>query len=129
MNKRFLSCFITFALPILAGRSLAAQPVNEIKVPPPVYIIAQITVTDAEEYKKYVAGFAKIFSKYKGELLVVDENPKVLEGEWPLPRTIVMRFPSEEEASKWSKSEEYQELAKIRHRSATTNAVLAKGLK
>lgn len=92
-----------------------------------VYIIAQVQIHDQEEYGKYIEGFRALFGAYKGEMLVVDEAPQVLEGEWPYTRTGVIRFEDEAEAKRWYNSPEYQAAAKFRFNSATTNLILAKG--
>jgi uncharacterized protein (DUF1330 family) len=63
------------------------------------YIIGLIKIHDRDEYTKYQAGFREIFSQYKGEILVVEEEPTLLEGEWPYTRTVVLRFSDENEAS------------------------------
>ena len=89
-----------------------------------VYIIAQVSIHDRAEYDKYAAGFLDVFARFKGELLVVSENPVVIDGHWPYARTILMRFPSAEEARRWSESPEYREIAQHRIRGAKVNAVI-----
>ena len=59
----------------------------------PVYIVASIAIEDREEYRKYQDGFLEIFSRYKGELLAVSDSPRVIEGEWPFTRAVILRFP------------------------------------
>lgn len=93
-----------------------------------VYILAQIQIHDRDEYDKYSEGFLDVFAGFGGELLVVSENPVVVEGEWPYTRTVVLRFPSAEEAQRWYDSPEYQAIAQHRFRGAKTNAVLVEGL-
>ena len=90
------------------------------------YIIAQIMINDREEYRVYEEGFDEIFEKYKGIVVAIDENPVVLEGEWPYIRTVLIRFPNEEEAKRWYESPEYQKLAEHRRRASTGNIVLIK---
>ena len=92
------------------------------------YIIALIEIHDREEYQKYQAGFREVFSNYNAERLVVEEEPTVLEGEWPYTRTVVLQFADENEAKRWYESDEYQALVKHRFRAARTNLILAKGL-
>jgi uncharacterized protein (DUF1330 family) len=89
-----------------------------------VYIIAQINIHDRAEYEKYSAGFLDVFARHSGELLVVSEEPTVVEGEWPYTRTVLIRFPSADEARRWYESPEYQAIAQHRFRAAKTNAVL-----
>jgi uncharacterized protein (DUF1330 family) len=93
-----------------------------------VYIIAQIDIRDRAEYEQYAAGFLEIFARYAGELLVVSENPQVVEGAWPYTRTVLLRFPSAEEARRWYESPEYQALAQHRLRASTANVIVAEGL-
>ena len=90
-------------------------------------MIATITIHDPEEYKHYIQGFRAMFGGYKGEVLVVEESPQVLEGEWPFTRTAVIRFEDEAEAKRWYDSPEYRAAASHRFKSATTNLIMAKG--
>ncbi|MGH7787102.1 MAG: DUF1330 domain-containing protein [Candidatus Binatia bacterium] len=94
----------------------------------PVYIIAQISIHDRVGYEKYSDGFLEVFARYQGELLSVSEAPEVIEGEWPCTRTVLIRFPSADEAQRWYASPEYQALAQHRIRASTTNAVVVEGL-
>jgi len=88
------------------------------------FIIAQIDIHDREAYQVYIDGYDKIFAKYRGRVLIVDEDPVVLEGEWPWTRTVVIRFPDEAEARRWFESEEYQLLATHRRGASTANIIL-----
>lgn len=90
------------------------------------YFIAQINIYDREEYQKYLDGYDEVFEKFQGSVEAVDEDPTILEGEWPYARTVVIHFPDEEEAKRWYNSSEYQELVKHRHRSSSANIALIK---
>jgi uncharacterized protein (DUF1330 family) len=90
------------------------------------YFVAQITIHDRAGYDKYEEGFDEIFGKYKGMVVLVDEEPVILEGEWPCTRTVILRFPNEDEARRWYESPEYRELAKHRHGSSSANIVLVR---
>jgi uncharacterized protein (DUF1330 family) len=94
----------------------------------PTYIIAQIDIRDRERYSEYEAGFVEIFSRYRGQILSVDESPRVLEGDWPFTRTVLIEFPSEADAVAWYESDEYQKLAEHRFASSEGNIVRIKGL-
>ena len=39
------------------------------------YMIAQIEITDPEEYQTYLAGFMPIFQRHGGELCVGESSP------------------------------------------------------
>lgn len=93
-----------------------------------VYIVANIAVHDWDEYGKYQAGFLEIFSQYRGELLAVSDEPRVIEGEWPFTRAVLIRFPSEEEARRWYESPEYQAIAQHRLRGSRGTVIAFAGL-
>ena len=93
-----------------------------------VYLVALINIENRDEYAKYESGFMEIFSRYKGELVAVDEKPATLEGEWPYTRTVLIRFPDEDEAKRWYNSDAYQALARHRLRASRGNIALIKGL-
>ena len=90
------------------------------------YFIAQIKIHDWREYELYLEGFDKIFIKYNGEVIAVDDSPIVLEGEWPYTRTVIIRFPSQAETMRWYKSAEYQELVAHRHKASKADIIIVK---
>ncbi len=92
------------------------------------YIIAQIDIQDREKYAQYEAGFMDVFTSYKGKLLSVDENVSLLEGQWPATRTVLIEFPSKEEALAWYESEEYQSLAYHRFAASSADIVIVSGI-
>ncbi len=65
-----------------------------------------------------------VFAQFAGELLAVSENPVVIEGQWPCTRTVLMCFPSAEEARRWYASPGYHAIAQHRFRASTGNAVV-----
>ncbi|HJX03134.1 MAG TPA: DUF1330 domain-containing protein, partial [Dehalococcoidia bacterium] len=67
----------------------------------PGYVIAQVEVHDAEEYRKYLSGFMDAFRPFDGRILVATDEMEILEGEWPQARTVVMEFPSTALARQW----------------------------
>jgi uncharacterized protein (DUF1330 family) len=49
---------------------------------------------------------------------------KVLEGEWPHPRLVILEFPSREAAEGWYRSPEYQKIIALRLGSTDTNLII-----
>jgi uncharacterized protein (DUF1330 family) len=94
----------------------------------PVYIVAEVTIADRTEYARYEAGFLPIWQKYRGELLAVEEQPTVIEGEWKHSRTVLLRFPDRAEAERWYRSPEYQALAQHRWNASRADIALLNGL-
>lgn len=91
------------------------------------YFIAQIRIHDREEYHRYEQGFDEIFAQYNAEVVVVDDHPTILEGQWPYTRAVIIRFPNEGEARRWYDSAEYQTLAQHRLRASQADIILVKG--
>ena len=82
------------------------------------YFIAQITIHDPEIYQQYIEGFYEVFNKYRGEVILVDDSPKAIEGTLQHSRIVVIRFPDEAELHRWYDSPEYQRLAELRWKSS-----------
>ena len=93
-----------------------------------VYLINTRTIHDRAAYETYVAGFMPVFRKFGGSLLAIQDAPKALEGAWPYDRSVLISFPTGEEAKRWLESAEYQEIAKHRHAGTVSNAVMLDGL-
>jgi uncharacterized protein (DUF1330 family) len=95
----------------------------------PAYVIGQLDIHNPEAYQSYLNGFMPSFQRHGGELLVTSRaETETLEGSWSMPCTVVMRFPSVENARAWYNDPDYVELAKIRHQTATTNLVVIDGI-
>ena len=92
------------------------------------YFIANIQINDESEYKKYIENAGKVFSRYKGKYLAVDNSPDVLEGEWKYSRVVIIEFPNKEELFKWYNSPEYQEIVQYRLKAARCDTILVNGL-
>jgi uncharacterized protein (DUF1330 family) len=91
------------------------------------YFIAHISINDPETYQKYLDGFDEVFKNYQGQVIMVDDEPSVLEGEWNHTRIVMIRFPDETEARRWYESPEYQELVQYRWQAADADIILTKG--
>ncbi|WP_416899345.1 MAG: DUF1330 domain-containing protein [Minwuia sp.] len=93
------------------------------------YVIAQVRVDDPAAYQKYLAGFWPLLEKHGGELLTISaDETEVLEGDWALPQTVVMRFPSRQAAVDWYSDPAYQALSEHRRGSSATNMVIVRGI-
>ena len=93
------------------------------------HVIGQLDIHDRHAYQAYLDGFMPSFQRHAGELPATSSSEtEVLEGAWALPWTVIMRFPSVEHAKAWYNDFEYQQLVKIRHRTAATNLVVIGGI-
>ncbi len=71
------------------------------------FVIASINVTDPEKYKNYMALSPGAIAAAGGRFVVRGGNPKVMEGDWPRPRVVVVEFPSREAAEAFYNSPLY----------------------
>lgn len=94
-----------------------------------VYIIAQLKFTERTRYDRYQSRFMGVFTKFKGRLLVADERPVVLEGEWPRDKVVIMEFPDAEAAREFQESPEYREIAVDRNAGADAVVLTVRGVK
>jgi len=86
----------------------------------PVYLIANLIVQDAAEYRKYEKGFFPLLKRHIGEFVTFDDKPHTFEGSAPpVGRVIVFKFPSEDHARHWYDDPDYQALSA--HRRAGTS--------
>jgi uncharacterized protein (DUF1330 family) len=93
-----------------------------------VFVIGKVQIRDRETYKQYQALTKGLIPSFGGKVLAADESPTVLEGSWPVTRTLLLQFDSEADALRWYGSEAYAAARPHRHRAATTDLVLLKGL-
>ena len=74
---------------------------------PPAYILAAVTINDADTYRQYQAGFGAILRSHRGVIVGINREPTILEGEWSANLTVLLRFASREQALEWYNSEDY----------------------
>ncbi|WP_372724756.1 DUF1330 domain-containing protein [Immundisolibacter sp.] len=78
----------------------------------PVFMLANLVVNDAAEYRKYEKGFFPLLKRRSGEFLTFDDAPHTFEGIAPRPgRVIIFKFPSEQRARAWYADPAYQALS------------------
>jgi uncharacterized protein (DUF1330 family) len=92
------------------------------------YVIAQISIHDRPRYERYVAGFMPTLRPFGGRLLAADENPVVMEGEWPRDKVILIAFPDGAAARAWAESPAYVAIAGDRVAATQGVVILAEGL-
>ncbi len=92
------------------------------------YVIVQIEITDPETFETYRAQVPPILEQYGGEFIVRGGDLEVLEGDWPIPRCVVLKFPDMEQAKAWWASAEYEGPKALRQASANTNMIVVEGV-
>lgn len=94
---------------------------------PPAYLIAEIDVKDPDTYARYREAAPASVAKYGGEYLVRGGRMEVVEGGERLPRIVVLRFPSFEQAKAWYTSEDYAPLRDLRLSATDSRALMVEG--
>ena len=76
------------------------------------YWVVRANVNKAEEYSKYVEIATGIIKNYKGKFLIRGGRSTSNEGD-KSPRTVVIEFPTYDEANNFYNSKEYQDAHSI----------------
>jgi uncharacterized protein (DUF1330 family) len=92
------------------------------------YAIARVTISDEERYADYRSGTLASLEPYDGHFIVRGGTTECVEGSWDVDRTVVIEFPSMEQARAWYHSDGYQQLAAIRREASTADFVLVEGV-
>ena len=92
------------------------------------YIVVQINIKNKEPYKEYLRQVTPIVEKYKGEYIVRGGNYKTMLGNWDYERTVVIKFPTYDMATKFYNSQEYFPVKKIREDNSDGNLIIIEGI-
>ncbi len=92
------------------------------------YLIAQVEVTDADTFAQYGQQVPAVIEQYGGRYLVRGGAMEVAEGEWEVPRMVVVEFPSMEALQRFYHSPEYAPLIQLRQQSARSVLALVEGV-
>ncbi|MEP3050068.1 MAG: DUF1330 domain-containing protein [Erythrobacter sp.] len=91
------------------------------------YLIVQLTIEDQAAYDRYQAGFPAVFALANAELLSIDDDPVVVDGEFNASRSVLLKFSSIEDATTWMELPEYKAIAADREAAGPSNAILVRG--
>ncbi len=90
------------------------------------YWVAHVDVDDMETYKNYIAANAEPFGEYGARFLVRGGDHEVKEGA-SRSRTVVIEFPSYEDALACYESDAYQHAKSLRDPVAMSDLVIIRG--
>ena len=92
------------------------------------YVIAQLKVTNPENYKEYVKKVPDVIKKYGGEYLARGGDHQGGGGEDNFPRIVIIKFKTYEKALEWYHSEEYKPIKDIRLKNSKGSNIIIKGI-
>ena len=91
------------------------------------YIIADVTVTNPEQYADYIQWSTAAMRLHGAEVLVRGGSPEPLEGDWTPSRIVVLKFPDVEKAKAFNASPEYGRARQARAGAAIMRMVVVQG--
>lgn len=92
------------------------------------YLMAMMDIHDPDGYTAYRENVTAIVAKHGGRYIVRGGTADVTEGSWPTGRVVVLEFPDYAAAQAFVADPEYQPIAAIRHRTATSHIWLIDGV-
>ena len=95
---------------------------------PAAYVIADVTVTDAEQMATYREWSSKAMQEHGAEILVRGGEVEVLEGPWTPGRLVVLRFADRAAARAFHDSETYRHARTLRANAGVMRMVLVDGI-
>ncbi len=94
----------------------------------PAYVFANIRVHDPIGYERYKQIVPGTIEEFGGRYLARGGRVEVLEGDVEPGRTIILEFPTFEDAQRWYSSEEYCAAKAVRHSCAHGELVIVDGV-
>jgi uncharacterized protein (DUF1330 family) len=91
------------------------------------YVMARVGIHDRVTYDRYAAAFMPVLRQYGGRLLVSQERPEALEGEWDGRKLVLLAFQDRDAALTWANSPEYRKIAQDRIAGADAIVLMAEG--
>ena len=107
---------------IVIGRAWAAQ-----ETPKKGYVIAQVDVSNPQQYAEYAKQSPGIIDKFGGRFLARAGRTVTLEGTPARSRVVIIEYPSFERAQAWFASPEYQKAMKMREGAANAQFIVIEG--
>ena len=92
------------------------------------YIIANVTVTNPEQYEDYKKWSSAAMQAHGAEVCVRGGKIQVLEGDWQPERVVLLKFPNVEAAHRFNDSPEYAKARASRQGAAIMRMVVVEGV-
>ncbi len=93
----------------------------------PAYIVARVEVSDWDRYRQYMAHTPRVIAQFGGRFLVRGGEAVILEGPDDGLRTVILEFPSLEQAKAFYASPEYGAVKALREGAGTGSFTAVEG--
>ena len=91
------------------------------------YLVLDFAIHDLPGFRPYIAKVPSYIERHGGKYIVRGVEPKAIEGDWSPERMVIIEFPTREKAENFLADPDFQELAKIRHKTTASRLVLVDG--
>ena len=92
------------------------------------YIIANVEVTNPEQYEDYKKWSTAAMQAHGAEVCVRGSKVEVLEGDWAPQRIVILKFASVDAAKAFNDSPEYGKARESRRGAAVMRMIVVEGL-
>jgi uncharacterized protein (DUF1330 family) len=92
------------------------------------YIIANVTVTNPEQYEEYKKWSSAAMQAHGAEVCVRGGKVEVIEGDWAPDRLVILKFASVEAAKAFDASPEYGKARAARQGAAIMRMIVVEGV-
>jgi uncharacterized protein (DUF1330 family) len=93
----------------------------------PAYMIVNANISDPTGYAEYQKRTPDVIKKFGGRFLVRGGKHEILEGQPGVVRSVLIEFPSFDQARAFWSSPDYQEVKKLRQGKAKLDVYLVDG--
>lgn len=93
------------------------------------YVIVEVRMTDpdaVEAFNEYASKTIELLKDYGATVLVFDQAPRVLEGDWRPAAIVVQQYPDMDAVERLYTSEAYAPLRALRARFSDNNVVVVR---
>ena len=95
---------------------------------PSAYILANVDVTDPQQYEQYKKLSTVAMQAHGAEVCARGGKVEVLEGDWAPQRLVILKFPSVEAAKAFDSSPEYGKARAARQGAAIMRMIVVEGV-
>ena len=95
---------------------------------PSAYILADVTVTNPQQYEEYKKWSTAAMQAHGAEVCVRGGQVEVLEGDWAPTRLVMLKFPNVAAAKAFDASPEYGRARQARQGAAIMRMIVVEGV-
>lgn len=91
------------------------------------YLVLDFSVHDLQGFRPYISAIPAFIEKHGGRYIVRGVEPTIMEGDWAPELTVILEFPSRQNAKAFLDDPDAQALFDVRHKTTNSKLVLVDG--